>query len=137
MFAVLSEINWIAVVVSTVALAGLGAGYFMFAIPRQYASALGRENAPAPERRTIDGVGPLVCTVVNVLTSALLFAALGITSVGDALVFGVIVGAGYLVAMTFNIAINPNFPHPLRYGLLNAPYFIVGSIVTSLALVLI
>ncbi|WP_439657329.1 hypothetical protein ACSHWB_33715 [Lentzea sp. HUAS TT2] len=28
---------------------------------------------------------------------------------------------GHLVAMTFNIAINPNFPHPLRYGLLNAP----------------
>jgi len=39
--------------------------------------------------------------------------------------------------MTFNIAINPNFPHPLRYGLLNAPYFLVGSVVTSLALVLI
>ncbi|SEQ17443.1 DUF1761 domain-containing protein [Lentzea albida] len=137
MFAVVSEINWIAVAVSTVVLAGLGAVYFMFVIPRQYASALGREGAPAPERRTIDGIGPLLCTLVNVLTSGLLFAALRITSVGDALTFGVVVGVGYLAAMTFTIAINPNFPHPLRYGLLNAPYFVVGSVLTGLALVLI
>lgn len=137
MFAVLTQINWIAVLVSTVVLAGLGAVYFMFAVPRQYARALGRENAPVAERRTIDGVGPLVCTLVNVLASAILFAALGIASVGDALVFGLIVGIGYLVAMTFNIAINPNFPHPLRYGLVNAPYFLIGSVITSLALVTI
>ncbi|MTD55745.1 DUF1761 domain-containing protein [Amycolatopsis pithecellobii] len=137
MFAVFPQINWIAVVVSTVVLSGLGAAYFMVAVPQQYARVLGREGAPAPERRTVDGVGPLVCNLINVLASAVLFAALGITSVGDALVFGVIVGVGYLVAMTFNIAINPNFPHPLRYGLLNAPYFLVSSVLTSLALVLI
>ncbi|WP_199444400.1 DUF1761 family protein [Umezawaea beigongshangensis] len=137
MFSVFTQINWIAVVVSTVVLAGTGAAYFVFADPQQYARALGRENAPAPQRRTVDAVGPLVCTFINVLTSAVLVAALGITSVGDALVFGVIVGIGYLVAMTFNIAINPNFPHPLRYGLLNAPYFLFGSVLTSLALVLI
>ncbi|WP_410597297.1 hypothetical protein [Amycolatopsis sp. lyj-23] len=40
-------------------------------------------------------------------------------------------------AMTFNIAINPNFPHPPRYGLLNAPHFLVGGALTSLAWVLI
>ena len=39
--------------------------------------------------------------------------------------------------MTFQIAINPNFPHPLRYGALNAPYFVVTSLLSSLLLVLI
>ncbi|WP_103340767.1 DUF1761 domain-containing protein [Amycolatopsis sp. CA-126428] len=137
MFAVFTQINWIAVLVSTVVLAGLGAAYFMLAVPQQYARALGREDMPPTERRTVDGIGPLVCTLVNVLTSAVLFAALGISSIGDALVFGLVIGIGYLVAMTFNIAINPNFPHPLRYGLLNAPYFLVGSLLTSFALVVL
>lgn len=50
---------------------------------------------------------------------------------------GVLVGVGYLVAMTFTIAINRNFPHPLRYGLLNTPYFLVGSVVTPVLLVVL
>jgi hypothetical protein len=57
------------------------------------------------------------------------FSALSIASIGDAVGFGALVGVGYLVATMTNVAINPNMPHPLRYALLNAPYFLVINVI--------
>ena len=131
MFDVLADINWIAVVLSTIALTALAGIYFGAIIPKLYAVALGRENQPAPEPDALTYAGPMVCNLVIVIASAVLMAALDIASMGDALVFALIVGIGYLVPMTFIIAINPNFPRPLFYGLINAPYFVVGSLITA------
>ncbi|MEJ5943931.1 DUF1761 family protein [Pseudokineococcus basanitobsidens] len=133
----LDQISWLGVLVSVVVFAGLGALYFMVLVPRQYLAALGRQDAPPAPRRTVDAVGPLVTTVLLVLTSAVLVAALDLQTVTDAVVFGVLVGVGYLVSMTFTIAINPNFPHPIRYGLLNTPYFLLGSVITAVLLVVL
>lgn len=132
-----TEISWLAVVLSVVACTVLGGVYFAVLVPRQYLRVLGREGAPAPETSLVTAVGPLVCMTVTVLTSAVLVAALGLTTVGDAVVFGLVVGVGYQVAMTFQIAINPNVPRPIAYGLLNTPFFLATSLVTSLLLVLV
>ena len=137
MFEALTQINWIAVVVATVASAVLGGIYFGALVGKQYMRVLGREGQHAQKPTTVAAVGPLVCGFLVVLASAVLVAALHIVTVTDAAVFGLVVGVGYLTAMTFQIAINPNFPHPLRYGALNAPYFLVTSLVSSLLLVLI
>jgi len=132
-----TDINWIGVVIATVAAAVLGGVYFGALVPKQYLRVLGRDADQAPAPTVVAMAGPPVCLLLTVLASAVLVAALELTSVGDALVFGLVVGIGYLVAMTFQIAINPNFPHPIRYGVLNAPYFVVVSLVTSLVLVLV
>lgn len=50
---------------------------------------------------------------------------------------GLAVGLGFLVPMTFPIAINPRFPRPILYGLLNAPYFLVAKLQACPALVAI
>jgi len=132
-----TEINWLGVVIATVAAAVLGGVYFGALVPTQYLRVLGRDTEHAPALTVVAMAGPPVCLLLTVLASAVLVAALGLTTVGDAVTFGLVVGVGYLVAMTFQIAINPNFPHPLRYGALNAPYFVVVSLVTSLVLVLV
>jgi hypothetical protein len=132
-----TRINWIAVVIAVVVSAALGGVYFGALAGKAYLRVLGRDGGEAPQTRTVDAVGPLVCIAAVVLTSAVLVAALQLTTAADAVVFGLVVGVGYLVAMTVQIAINPNFPHPLRYGALNAPYFLTTSLVTSLALVLV
>lgn len=36
----------------------------------------------------------------------------------------------FLVANTFNIAINPNIPHPMPYGLLVGGFHLVGILVS-------
>lgn len=131
MFDVLADINWIAVAASTAALTVLAVLYFGAAVPKLYLAALGREDEPAPEAGALTYAGPLACNLVIVIGSSVLMAALGVETMGDALLFGLIVGVGYLLPMTFTIAINPNFPRPMFYGLLNAPYFVAGSVITA------
>lgn len=137
MFDVMSEISWIAVAAATVALTVLAGLYFGAVVPKLYLAALGREDQPAPEAGALTYAGPLACDLVIVIVSSVLMAALDIDTMSDALLFGLIVGLGYLVPMTFTIAINPNFPRPLYYGLVNAPYLVLGSLVTAAIIELI
>lgn len=133
----LSDLPWIAIALAIVASAALGGLYFGVVVARPYLRALGRGAADAPAPTVIAAVGPVVCIAATVLTSAVLVTALDLRGAAEALAFGLVVGVGYLVAMTFQIAINPNFPHPLRYGMLNAPYFLLSSVTSSLLLVLL
>ena len=82
-------------------------------------------------------LGPLLCVLVTSLASAVLMQSLGIENLGDAVLFGTIVGVGYLVATTFNVAINPNIPRPLLYGLVSGGYFLAGSWLSSIILVVL
>ena len=140
MFAPFAEIHWLAVVAGTFVFAALGAAYFMALVPKQYLYVTGRENLPK-EQQASEGLifilGPILCGLVNVIADAYLIAAIGITAPADGALLGLIVGLGFLVPMTFNIAINPLFPRPIQYGLLNAPYFLVANIIASTLLVVI
>ena len=136
MFSVLSEINWLAVIASTVVFAVLGGLYFSAIVARPYRVALGNEAAQLPKPGPLFILGPLVSSLAVVVTSAILLRALSVESVGDGVVFGLLVGIGYLVAQTLNIAINPNFPRPLLYTLINAPYFILCTVAASVILTL-
>ena len=135
MFDVLSDISWLSVLVAALAALVIAAVYFPVLIAKPYAVALGREGQPAPEGSPARNVGPVVCLVVTTITNAVLIEALDVTGAADALVFGLIVGVGYLTTMTFQIALNPNFPRPLLYGVINAPFFAITSVIGSLILV--
>ena len=136
MFAVLTEINWLAVLASTIVFVVLGGVYFTVVIAKPYRVALGNENTELPKPGPIFIVGPMIASLVVVITSAMLLRALGVETLADGIAFGLIVGIGYLVAQTMTIAINPNFPRPLLYTLINAPYFIVCTLAASVILTL-
>jgi hypothetical protein len=133
-------IHWIAVIAGTLVFAVLGTAYFMALFPKQYLYVTGRENL-SREQQAVPGaifiVGPIVCSLLIVIGDACLVSALGISSLAEAAVLGLVVGLGFLVPMTFNIAINPLFPRPLQYGLLNAPYFLVANLIACVLLVTI
>jgi hypothetical protein len=134
MFTVIAEINWLAVIVSTVVFAVVGGVYFTAVVARPYEVALGNESRELPKPGPIFIVGPLISSLLVVITTAILLRALDVAAVGDAIAFGLIVSVGYLVAQTLNIAINPNFPRPILYTLINAPYFIVCTVVAAIIL---
>jgi hypothetical protein len=130
-------INWWGVLAAAVAVTVLGGLWFAVIVKKAYAVAVGRDvNAPAPAS-PLFMAGPIVCNLLIILASAVLISALDITTLGSAVVFGLIVGVGYLSAMTFQIAINPVFARPLFYGAINSPYFIIASLITSISLALI
>lgn len=137
MLSAVSDINWLAVIAATIVFAVLGGVYFTAVVAGPYKVALGNENRELPKKPgTIFIVGPLIASLLVVITTATLLRALAIDTLGDGIVFGLVVSIGYLVAQTLNIAINPNFPRPLLYTLINAPYFIVCTVVASIILTL-
>ncbi|EXG80621.1 DUF1761 domain-containing protein [Cryptosporangium arvum] len=131
------DVNWLAVLIATVACTVLGGLYFGLAVSRPYAAAMGRVGQPAWRPPASALAGQTVATLLVVITSAVLLRTLDVREVGTALLFGLVVGVGYLAAMVLNIAINPNFPHPFRYALLNAPYFLACSLLTSTVIALL
>lgn len=138
MFDVLSpeiwaDISWLAVAASTVASFVLGGLWFALTMPKPYAAAVGLDG-PAPAPTPLAMAGPLVCNLVTIVTTGVLVEALGVQATGDAAALGLLVGIGYLAAMTFQIAINPVFARPLLYGAINAPYFVVTSVLSSVLL---
>jgi Protein of unknown function (DUF1761) len=135
MFDIISEINWLAVVLATLASFMLGGLWFTALFGKVYAVALGREKAPKEKPAPIFIAGPFVCGLVTTIASAILVYALNIESIGDALVFGAIVGLGFLASTTVNTAINPNMPHPLFYGVISGSYFFLAGVIISVILV--
>jgi Protein of unknown function (DUF1761) len=135
MINVISDLNWLGVLLAFIVYYLIGAVWFTVLFKQQYMISLGRENEQAQSLAPIFIVGPALCTLIITITSAILMNALKIESYENALIFAVIIGFGYLVANTVNIGINPNIPRPLLYGAISSSYHLVGILMVSIILV--
>ena len=136
MFNVFVQINWLSVLCAFIPYFMLGALWFTLLFPRSYHLSLGKEMQPQQKPDLIFILGPALCCLVITIATAVLLYALQISTLNDALVFATIIGAGYLVANTVNIAINPNIPRPLLYGLISGAYHMTGITIVCIILVL-
>jgi hypothetical protein len=137
MFNVLGQISWLGVAAATLATAALGAVWFSALFGKYYTIALGREGQPPFKMTLIFMVGPFLCGFVTCIASAILMQALGVNSIGDGLIFGLIVGLGLLATTTANTGINPNIPRPILYGIISGSYFLVAGVMISLILTIL
>lgn len=135
MFNVLGSINWLSVLVAFIVYFMLGALWYMRLFPQLYKVSLGKANETLQNQSPLYVAGPAVCVLVVVVASAVLMRSLGIDSYGNAMVFALLVGVGFLVANTTNIAINPNIPRPFLYSAITSAYHLVGITLTSLILI--
>jgi len=126
----LANLNWISVVLAFVAYFVLGALWFTALFSKWYKISLGRDNETLPNK-PIFIIGPALCTLVITLANALLLYTLNISTLGDAIGFALLVGVGYLVANTVNIAINPNIPRPILYGIISGSYHLTGIVMAT------
>jgi hypothetical protein len=124
MLNILTTINWLSVLAAFVAYFLLGALWY-----------LGLFAKPAAPPAPLFIVGPAVCSLLITITCAVLLYALHISSYSGALGFALLVGFGYLFTNTVNIAINPNIPRPLFYGLIMGSFHMVGMVLVNLILV--
>lgn len=129
-----TQLNWIAVLLAFVGYFVLGALWFTVLFSKPYKMSMGRENESLPNK-PIFIIGPALCTLVITLTSAILIYVLNISSVVDTFSFALLIGMGYLVANTVNIAINPNIPRPIVYGIISGSYHLVGIVLASVIIV--
>jgi hypothetical protein len=128
----ITGINWLSVAVAFLVYFVLGALWFTALFSKPYRISLGKENEPPQKPAPIFIVGPALCTLVITVTSAILMTALHMQTYGEAFQFSMLVGFGYLVANTVNIAINPNIPRPILYGIISGSYHLVGITATCL-----
>lgn len=131
----LSNVRWLGVAAAFVPYFLLGGLWFTVLFPKAYRASLGQEHAPQEKPAPIFIFGPAVCSLVITITTAVLMKALHIQSLGSSLQFGAVVGLGYLVANTVNIAINPNIPRPLFYGLISGGFHLTGILIVTTVLV--
>lgn len=127
---VVDHVSILAVLVSAAAVMVLGFVWFAVVFKNQYAVVLGRVGQP-DAMGSLFIAGPSICVLVTAFTIAYLMSALRVASLNEALGFGAIVGLGLLAATAMNMAINPNIPRPITYGVLSSSYFFVSSILIS------
>lgn len=136
MITALLSISWLAVLAAAALNFVLGGVWFMVLFKRQYAEAMEIEGAPEEKPGFTIIIGPFICSLVVIATTAFLFRLISVTEMSTALTLGAVLGIGLLGAQTVTIAINPNFPKPFYYSAINVPYFLIGSLITSAVLVL-
>lgn len=135
MISQLANLNWISVLIAFVVYFLLGALWFTLFFSKQYKISLGRDNETL-QNKPIFIAGPALCSLVITIATAVLMYALNIQSFSAALEFSLLVGIGYLVANTINIAINPNIPRPILYGIISGTYHLLGILIVSIILVI-
>ena len=132
MISQLSNLNWAGVLIAFIAYYMLGALWFTLFFKKQYAISLGKENSLPQKPAPIFIIGPAICSFVITIASALLMYALNISSISSAIEFALVIGIGFLVANTINIAINPNMPRPIYYGVISGAYHLTGILIVSI-----
>jgi hypothetical protein len=130
----LSKINWLGVLISLVFYSFLGWLWFTVMFPNQYAGTLDKLGMMPVKPDPIYFYGPALAILPTIISTALLMVVLNINTRKAAIEFALIIGLGFLVANTFNIAINPNIPHPMAYGLLVGGFQLISILVSCLIL---
>ncbi len=131
----ISAVNWLSVLAAFAAYSALGALWFTLLFKKQYARSLDKENQDLQNSTPIFFIGPMVCSLLITITTALLIQALGIHSISKGIEFGFIIGIGYLFSNTVNIAINPNMPKPIPYGIISGMFHLTGILIVCSILV--
>ena len=131
MISAVQSLNWIAVALAIIVYFMVGGVWYPFVVRKAYARALGKEMKGG----LLSLLVPLACITITTIASATFLRVLGIDSYVGALGFGLMVGLCHLTPMILNIAWNPLFPRPFYYTIINAPYFVIGNILSDLILI--
>lgn len=126
-----SELNWLAIILATLAYFILGAVWFTPLFGKAYDRALDSKRAKGQKWPAIYYAGPFISALVTTTATAVLLYAVHVEQMSDALLLGLIVGVGYAMSISFNNAINPKTPHPILYGAVTGSYHVVGIVVVA------
>ncbi|MDF2963791.1 MAG: hypothetical protein K0S39_5526 [Paenibacillus sp.] len=131
MFDVVSELNWLAIILATLAYFVLGAVWFTPLFGAQYDKALDTKRSKNQKWPMLYYIGPFISAFVTTVATAFLVYVLNILQVSDAVLLGLILGIGYAMSVSFNNAINPKTPRPLLYGAVTGSYHVVGIMIVA------
>ncbi|MEX2273948.1 MAG: DUF1761 domain-containing protein [Actinomycetota bacterium] len=134
-FDVLSDLNWLAVVVAALAYFAVGALWYS---PPLFGNVwMAAAGNSTPEDGSGPGpavyVVPLIGSILAAIALGMIAQASGTDTVGEGIVLGLVAGVGFAVAIA---AVTATFesskPKPMTWGAINAGYHLVGIVVASI-----
>lgn len=131
---VLGDLNWLAVIVSTVAFFGLGGlWYSNVAFGKQWTKAVGWQPAEGESTPVALYLMPLATCLVSAVAVAMLAEATGSDTVGEGIVVGLVTGLG-LAAMALLVTgfFDPKKPRPMVWVGITSGYHVVGLVIVGI-----
>jgi hypothetical protein len=125
---VLGDLNWFAVIVSTIAYFALGAlWYAEFAFGKAWQRAAGWDLNPPDNAGAGIYAVPLVTCFAATLATAMIAAASGTDNIMEGILLGIIVGVGVALPVMFVTGTyDMTKPAPMTFAVIGAGYHIVG-----------
>ena len=135
-FSLLSDVNWLAVLVAAGAYFVLGAAWYM---PKPMASAwtksLGWEPGEEDTPSVSVYIAPLVTCLISSVAVAMLVVATGTDTAGEGLTLGLVAGVGIAAAILMVTGwFDPKKAQPLVWAAITAGYHTVGLVIVGLIL---
>lgn len=132
-FGVLADVNWLAIVVATVAYFALGGAWFS---PPLFGNIWMRSIGWEPDDDSRPGVavylGPLLTCFVATVAVAMVAAASGAETFGDGIVVGLVTGLGIAGAVLFVTGyFDPKKPKPMTWFGVMASYHLLGLLIAG------
>ena len=134
-FDVLSDLNWLAVLVAALAYFAVGAIWYA---PRVFGTIWGTAGGlrlPEPGSRPSPAiyVTPLIGSIVSAVALGMLAKASGTDTFKEGIVLGLVVAIGFALTITFVTAqFETGKPKPMVWGAVNAGYHVVGNLLAAI-----
>jgi hypothetical protein len=135
-FGVLGDLNWLAVIVATLAYYGLAVPWFSAAVFGKAWTRATDWKLPAGQRLGPEFyVGPLVTCLVSTVALAMLAKASGTNTVAEGITLGLVAGLGISGAVLFVTGyLDPKKPRPMLWVAIAAGYHLVGMVIAAVIL---
>ena len=129
----LSYINWLAVVVGTIAYwIFCGIWHRPFAFGKKWEQAMGFNRPENWKESNINFIVPLISCFVTSVAIAVLLKLIGVNSITNALTVGLLTGIGFAMAIVFTTSLIPTMKKPLVFGLITGTAQALGIIIATL-----
>jgi hypothetical protein len=133
-FDVISDLNWLAVVVAAIVYYAIGAVWFApFVTGRMWQRSIGWDTSQAPPAMTATTMAlPLIAYFVAAVAVAMVAVATGSDDLSAGIVLGVVVAVGFagsILAVT--AAFDPMKPQPWTWFAISFGYHLIGLVVTA------
>ena len=129
----LSEVNWLAVAIGTVAYSAFcGIWHRQFAFGKKWEEAMGFNRPKDWKETNIYYIVPLMSCFITTIVISFLLKLTGVSSIAEAAKLGLLTGVGFATAIVFTTSIIPTMKKPLLFGAITGSAQGLGIIITTL-----
>jgi len=134
-FDVLSDLNWLAVLVAALAYFAVGALWYA---PRVFGTIWGTAGGlslPQPGERPSPAiyVTPLIGSILSAIALGMIAKASGTDTFQEGIVLGLVVAIGFAISIALVTAqFETTKPKPMVWGAINGGYHMVGNLVAAI-----